>query len=305
MAGTWRKAKVSTIDALLESLGDDAAVRQVLVGAFWTAVVLGTDPPRCGLASTLRAETHDSGPPVPEAGHLLEYGGRELAGWLRSPSILRASIGLAAVNALLEVDETGCTEVNAEQVILERGAGRRVAIVGHFPFVERVRQAAAECWVLELRPRPGDLPAERATEVLPQADVVALTGTSLTNHTFDGLVGLCRPDAFVLLLGASAPLSPVLFGARGKILRYAQNDGCVLFGAGGEILRYAQNDGCVRGEGGQNPLCRLGVDAVSGTVVDEPERVLRLVAQGATFRQIKRAGGLRLLTLECDSYIET
>ena len=287
MAGTWRKAKVSTIDALLESLGDDAAVRQVLVGAFWTAVVLGTDPPRCGLASTLRAETHDSGPPVPEAGHLLEYGGRELAGWLRSPSILRASIGLAAVNALLEVDETGCTEINAEQVILERGAGRRVAIVGHFPFVERVRQAAAECWVLEMRPRPGDLPAERATEVLPQADVVALTGTSLTNHTFDGLVGLCRPDAFVLLLGASAPLSPVLFGA------------------GGRILRYAQNDGCVRGEGGQNPLCRLGVDAVSGTVVDEPERVLRLVAQGATFRQIKRAGGLRLLTLECDSYIET
>ena len=91
------------------------------------------------------------------------------------------------------------------------GAGRRVAIVGHFPFVERVRQAAAECWVLELHPRPGDLPAGRAAEVLPQADVVALTGTSLINHTFDDLIGLCRPDAFVILLGGSAPLTPVLF----------------------------------------------------------------------------------------------
>jgi len=30
-------------------------------------------------------------------------------------------------------------EVNAEEVIVKRGAGRWVAIVGHFPFVERVR----------------------------------------------------------------------------------------------------------------------------------------------------------------------
>jgi uncharacterized protein (DUF4213/DUF364 family) len=47
--------------------------------------------------------------------------------------------------------------------------------------------------------------------VLPQADVVALTGTSLINHTFDDLIGLCRPDAFVIVLGGSTPLSPVLF----------------------------------------------------------------------------------------------
>jgi uncharacterized protein (DUF4213/DUF364 family) len=118
---------------------------------------------------------------------------------------------MAAFNALLEVDEAACTEVNAEDVIVRRGAGRRVAIVGHFPFVERVRQAAEVCWVLELRPRAGDLSAGQANEVLPRADVVALTGTSLLNHTFDDLVGLCRPEAFVVLLGASAPLSPVLF----------------------------------------------------------------------------------------------
>ena len=89
--------------------------------------------------------------------------------------------------------------------------------------------------------------------MLPQADVVALTGTSLINHTFDGLIRLCRSDALVLLLGPSAPLTPILFEA--------------------------------------------GVNAVSGTLVTDPERVLRSVGQGATFRQIKRAGGLRLLTL--------
>jgi uncharacterized protein (DUF4213/DUF364 family) len=201
---------VSIIDTLLKSLRADAPVRQVLVGAFWTAVVLEGDPPRCGLASTLRAETHDEGPPVRQPGRLRQHSGRELAEWLRSPRILEASIGMAAFNALLEVDELSCVDLNAEEVIVERGTGRRVAVVGHFPFVERVRQAAQTCWVLELRPRPGDLAASQAAEVLPQADVVALTGTSLLNHTFDDLVALCRPEAFVVLLGASAPLSPVL-----------------------------------------------------------------------------------------------
>jgi uncharacterized protein (DUF4213/DUF364 family) len=201
---------VSTIDTLLNSLQTDAPVRRVLVGAFWTAVVLQGAPPRCGLASTLRAETHDDGPPVRQPGHLCQYSGRELAEWLRSTRILEASIGMAAFNALLEVDESACTDLNAEEVIVEYGAGRRVAVVGHFPFVDRVRRAAEVCWVLELRPRPGDLSAAQAEGVLPQADVVALTGTSLLNHTFDDLIALCRPEAFVVLLGASAPLSPVL-----------------------------------------------------------------------------------------------
>ena len=243
---------MSIIDNLLASLRADAPVRQVLVGAFWTAVVLDTDPLRCGLASTLRGDDHETGPAVTEAGHLCRRSGRELAELLRSPRTLEASIGMAALNSLLDVDETACTEVNAEEVIIEHGAGRRVAVVGHFPFVGRVRAEAAECWVLEQRPRPGDLPAERAAEVLPQADVVALTGTSLINHTFDRLVRLCRPDSFLLLLGPSAPISPLLLEA--------------------------------------------GVNAVSGTLVTNPEQVLRSVAEGATFRQIKRAGGLRLLT---------
>ena len=197
-------------DDLLAELKTDAPVRQVMVGAFWTAVVLESNPIRAGLGSTLHGEHHDEGPPVREPGRLRERSGRELAELLRSPQILEASVGMAALNALLDVDESSCVDLNAEDLIVERGAGKRVAIVGHFPFVDRVRQVARESWVLELRPRPGDLAAGQAVDVLPQADVVALTGTSLLNHTFDDLVALCRPEAFVVLLGASAPLSPVL-----------------------------------------------------------------------------------------------
>ena len=243
---------MKSINMLLNCLEMDAPVRQILVGAFWTAVVLDTEPVACGLASTLRAEGGGPWPPVTEPGRMQQRSGRQLAELLRSGRILEASIGMAAFNALLEIDESALTELNADEIILERGTGRRVAIVGHFPFIDRVRAAAAECWVLERHPGDGDLPAEQAAEVLPQADVVALTGTSLINHTFEELIALCRPDAFVLLLGPSAPLTARLFD--------------------------------------------LGVNAISGTRVHDPELVLRSLSQGATFQQIKRGGGLRLLT---------
>ncbi len=240
-------------ELLLDDLQADAPVRQVLMGAFWTAVVLDTNPVQCGLASTLRGETHRLGPPIPEAGDLLGYSARQLAQWLRSPETLKASVGLAAYNALLEPEEAAFVELNASQVIIEQGTGGRVAIIGHFPFVEGVRSAAETCWVLELHPRPGDVPADRADELLPQADVVAITSTSLINHTFDDLIRLCRDDALVIMLGPSTPLSPALL--------------------------------------------ETGVDVLSGTLVEDVDRVLQSISQGATFRQVKHRGGLRLVTM--------
>ena len=200
------------IDDLIASLKGDAPIREVRVCAFWTAVVLNDG--RCGLASTLRSEEpHCAGlaPPVRRAGHLLECSALELAAYAKSESLLEASIGMAAINALLEIDESRCVELNAEEVILEKGAGRKVAIVGHFPFIPRVREMTEELWVLEKRPVGKDLPAERTAEVLPQADVAAITGTSLINHTFEHLMKLCRHDALVIVLGPTTPLSPVLF----------------------------------------------------------------------------------------------
>jgi hypothetical protein len=258
--------QTNTIAALLDSLRADAPVGELVVGAFWTAVVLDTDPPRCGLASTLRPENHDDGPPVAKAGQLARCSGRELAELLRSSSLVEASIGMAALNALLDVDEAACQATNGEHIILERGAGRQVAIVGHFPFVEQVRRAAAVCWVPAPRPGPQVAGASRAPNRplrlgapapqresaprWPLAEVVALTGTSLINHTFDTLVRWCHPDAFVMLLGGSSPLSPVLLDHR--------------------------------------------VSAVAGTRVTDVPAALAAISQGATFPQIP---GKRLLTM--------
>ena len=84
-------------------------------------------------------------------------------------------------------------------------------MVGHFPFIPRLRERVGRLWVLEQRPHGEDLPADAASEVIPQADVLAITGTSLINQTFEGLMALRRPGALVLLLGPTTPLSPILF----------------------------------------------------------------------------------------------
>lgn len=199
---------------LLTVLPDEATVQDVRIGAFWTAVVVEQEGKRrCGLASALRGEDHhQSGHyPVRGAGWLTERSALELASLIHSDSLLEASIGMAAINALLEVDEAACVELNAEEVIGQLGSEKGVAIVGHFPFVQRLRDQVGQLWVLELQPGPEDLPSEAAPEVIPQADVVAITSTTLINRTCEGLLALCRPDAYVLLLGPSTPLSPVLF----------------------------------------------------------------------------------------------
>jgi hypothetical protein len=48
-------------------------------------------------------------------------------------------------------------------------------------------------------------------QLLPQADVVAVTATTLLNRTLPIVLAGVRPDAFVMLLGPSTPLTPVLF----------------------------------------------------------------------------------------------
>ncbi|MGC8781026.1 MAG: Rossmann-like domain-containing protein [Anaerolineae bacterium] len=206
-------SSASVVRRLLASITMDGRVADVRIGTHWTVVVVETSAgPRAGLAATQIVHDLEHGrPAVRDAGKLIGRDAHALAELALSDSLTERSLGFAAINALLEVDEAQCVDLNAEETILARGRGRQVAIVGHFPFVPKVRGVAATCWVLELNPGPDDLPASMAPELIPQADVVAITGMTLVNGTFDGLIALCRPDAWVVVLGPSTPLSPLLF----------------------------------------------------------------------------------------------
>ncbi len=165
----------------------------------------------CGLASTLRGVHQHGVPTVTQAGSLESLTGLELAALTQSEQPTLVSVGMAAINALLPHQPASWVDLNAEDVIASHGAKQSVALIGHFPFVERLRAKVGKLTVLELDPQPGDLPISAATEVLLQTQVVAITGMTLLNHTLDVLLSLCSSDALVILLGPSVPLDPILF----------------------------------------------------------------------------------------------
>jgi uncharacterized protein (DUF4213/DUF364 family) len=196
------------IDDLLSTLSYKAEVRDIRQGPFQTAVLTN----HCGLASTLNDHGHrHEAPPVEEAGSLMKKSTAELVQMAYSPSPLEAAIGMATINSLIEVDGQRCTQLNAGDLLAEKGRGKKVAIIGHFPFVPQLREVVKELWVIERNPWEGDFNEGASEDLIPQADVVGITGTAFTNHTIERLLGLCNPKAYVVILGDTAPLSPLLF----------------------------------------------------------------------------------------------
>jgi uncharacterized protein len=196
------------LEALLGQLpSEPILVNKVIIGIHWTLV----SSKYCGLASTLVGEGPHGGGGIQDVGSLHTKTAQELAQWVLSDNLLEASIGMAALNSLIDIDESKMVQVNAAEVIARESKDKNLVVVGHFPFVGRMKTIAKNCWVIEKRPYGDDFPEEASSEFIPQADVIAITGTALINHTMEGLLSLCKPDSLVMILGPSTPLSPLLF----------------------------------------------------------------------------------------------
>lgn len=193
------------LDDLISSLGEDGAVLEIHACVFWTAVV----SKHCGLASTFHEE-HPYHRAVRGVGKLTQKSALELAQYAESDNVLEASIGMAAINSLIDIDEARCVEENALAVLARKAKERNIAVIGHFPWISELRSIAERLWVIEQRPQEGELPAEAAGDILPQADVVGITGSSFINHSVEKLLELSK-DRFIIMLGPTTPLSPVLF----------------------------------------------------------------------------------------------
>jgi uncharacterized protein (DUF4213/DUF364 family) len=196
------------IDRLIADLPQEPiAVREVVVGIRWTAVTSRG----CGLAASLAFTGNAHPNAIPGAGRLHLKSVQELSRGLLTENPLEASIGLAAYCSTLSPKQSSMIELNAFDLLASLGADKKVVMVGHFPQAEWLAARVGRLSILEKNPRPGDYPAEAAPDLIPTADVVAITGMTLLNHTADGLLELCPPSARVVMLGPSTPLTPVLF----------------------------------------------------------------------------------------------
>jgi uncharacterized protein (DUF4213/DUF364 family) len=190
--------KWALYDQLISLANTSELARSFAAGRFW--VMVATKSGAVGLAQ--RPGVSD--PPNPEGLTL-----REAASWVKSWDFDRAAVGLAAINAAINATNPAGPSDDAFDFFQAETVGRKVAVIGHFPYLERLRKSA-DLVVLERSPQPGDLPDSAAEYVLPNQDFVFATGTTIVNKTLPRLLELAK-DAVVAVVGPSTPLSPVLF----------------------------------------------------------------------------------------------
>lgn len=196
------------LNKLLKALPQEPIkVRKVIIGVHWTLVC----SKHGGMASTLIGHGPHGHSNMRDVGELQMKSAQELALWSLSDNLLEASVGIAALNSIIDVDENLLEQVNAADVIARESKAKNLVVVGHFPFVDKLNSITRNCWVIEKNPFGDDFPEEASHEYIPQADVVAITGTAFINHTMEGLLSLCQPGAQVMVLGPLTPLSPLLY----------------------------------------------------------------------------------------------
>jgi uncharacterized protein (DUF4213/DUF364 family) len=232
--GTILAETIAGIEEILADDLDRICVERAAVGLFFTGVKLNTGAAGA-CATPLRSIPEavccpSSAMAMPFPGKLRGRPARQLLKETGASSGIRRAVGVATMNALADM----CWGRRALQnVELRVGVdaydaagiqpGDHVVVVGAFvPFLKSLKRARQRFTVLEIDPgtlKPDELPhfrpADQAGDVLPSADVVLITGTTLVNHTLEHLLALCRPAARVALVGPTVSLLPDAFLRRG------------------------------------------------------------------------------------------
>jgi uncharacterized protein (DUF4213/DUF364 family) len=226
-----------TLAAIREVLGpelDGITVERAVIGLFFTGVKL--DNGIAGACAT-PIKTIPEAVCCPSSAMAMPFPGKlkcrpafDLAREALGDNGIRRAVGIAAMNALadtcwrrrphpetelrLGIDAFDATEIRR---------GDKVVVVGAFvPFLRELKRRHQPYLVLEQDPAtlkadelPFFRPAEQAAAVVPEADVLLITGTTLINGTLEELLALARPTARVTMVGPTVSLLPDGFLRRG------------------------------------------------------------------------------------------
>lgn len=230
-----------TLDILRAELGPEIKsfrIERAVVGPFFTGVKLTSG--EAGSCATPIKEIPEavccpsSAMSMPFPGKLAGRPALRTAEEAVSQIGIRRALGVAALNALAQVvNDRRQTRGALPGYDLIEGvdafdvarvtAADTAAVVGAFvPFLRALRALGVRHWVLEkdlstLKPveMPHYRPAEDFPQVIPEADVLLITGTTLINDTLTDLLAVAKPGARIVIVGPSVTMVPDAFLARG------------------------------------------------------------------------------------------
>lgn len=214
------KSNKGILDALLQHVREAAEQRTVTdlcLGLGYSSVVL--DDGSAGVAYTLHGARPGCCSVLEDAGSIRGRKAWELLAGSFSGHPLRATLGVAIINALAPVDSRA--ELGGDLLeYLEVRPDDQIGMVGYFAPFMRLKELVKGFYVLEEQElgEPDVYPAEEAAKILPQCSVFVITSVTIVNGTFDTLIQLASKAREVVLVGPSTPLFPEVFRRYGVTL---------------------------------------------------------------------------------------
>ncbi|MCP4273350.1 MAG: hypothetical protein GY781_15565, partial [Gammaproteobacteria bacterium] len=182
--------------------------KEIRIGVFYTGVVLSSG--HAGMSYTPVQEIPEavccprSHAKMPAAGELINKQITELMDYALDDNVLKAALGMATLNALSAVllADDACryrpsAYGNALELVDITG-NDTVAMVGAFtPFIKKISEITEKLFVIEKNPRVVGKDdtfkiesADRLEEIIPQANILIITGVTLINHTLGPILDL-------------------------------------------------------------------------------------------------------------------
>ena len=201
---------------LIDGIPSNIEIDECIIGLHWTYVRAND----CvGIAMTYQGSSSSG----LKNGSVIGKSLKEIANGAKSWDMLQASVGMAACNAYYntpakmielgvgqEKEQAGTGESIFDDP-MDSIIGKKVAVVGHFPYVEKQLSDKCSLYVLERNPKVESDYLDSACEyILPEQDYVYITGMTFTNKTLPRLLTLTK-DAKTIMVGPSSPITPKLF----------------------------------------------------------------------------------------------
>lgn len=228
---------LETIDRLYEILGDeieDIYVDRVVFGLFFTGVKLSNGKggisytPLKSLSGAVCCPS--SAATMPRAGRMAGENVKHFLDDMFKGGDLKKTLGIAVINALATTcwsmgkgNETYAIEYDMDPIEkIEIEEGTHTVVVGALvPYIKMLIKNNREFSILELDPstlkeheRKYHVPTGREDEVVPKADYMIITGTTLINDSLEGLLEMTKPGAKVIVVGPTVSMIPEAFFKR-------------------------------------------------------------------------------------------
>ncbi|PAX45697.1 DUF364 domain-containing protein [Brunnivagina elsteri] len=191
---------------LLKSSQTNVLIQEIIVGLTWTYC----QAEGIGLCMSPGQANRT----LPWSGTLVNTAIANIAPWLKSWDSYEATVAMAAINAVINpsspllasaqpIYPKGSANLAVFEHFLPLIRGKKVVTIGRYPGLSEYEQEV-DMTVLERQPSNQDLPDTACEYLLPEADWVFLTATSIVNKTFPRLVELSQ-NAQLVLMGPTVP----------------------------------------------------------------------------------------------------